>query len=257
MTTTLPPRLESYGLDLKLALPYVSLQGTTRYYRSAEGADLLWDVLTLRATVGAGIGPTLSDQFIWDIEGNRPLSNTATFTWGNFRASLIGQASAGLRSEPGFRLADGRNGNASGSHEASASFRKEVDLPLFRKGEIRFKGSLNAEFSQSLLKATESVLALTYGLTLSIPGILDINISGTSQNSSVWRYAPAWFGMSNVDGIDVRAGQCLGRSLEIHFRLESRGPPKRPFQAEGALGQGNPLSWRIGTSCSSTREVRS
>jgi len=201
LSTTLPPRLESYGLDLKLALPYATLQGTTKYYRPAEGSGFLWDSLTARATVGPNGGPTLSDTFVWNLEKDRPETNTASFAWGGFSASL------GARRSQAYDLSLGSGWQAVGQEafrlsEAAASYRKEVDLALNRKGDMKFKGSVNAQFSQSLLKATESVLALTYGLTLSVPGILDVEIAGTSQNSSVWRYAPGWFGMSNVDGIE-------------------------------------------------------
>ncbi len=201
LTTTLPPRLESYGLDLKLALPYTTIQGSTKYYRPAEGAGFLWDSLTARATLGPSAGPTLSDQFIWNVEENRPESNTTALTWGGFRASLA------ARRSQAYDLSLGSGWQAVGAEtlrlsEAAASYKREVDLDLSRGGDVRFKGSVNVQFSQSLLKATESVLALTYGLTLSVPGILDVEIAGTSQNSSVWRYAPGWFGMSNVDGIE-------------------------------------------------------
>lgn len=201
LTTTLPPRLESYGFDLKTALPYAAFQGTTKYYRPAEGADFLWDALTLSATLGPIEGPTLTDQFVWNTEKGYAASNMASFAWGGFRASLA------ARRSPAYELFLGSGWQAVGAEElrlseASASYRAEADLGLSRDGSVRFKGSLNAQFSQSLLKATESVLALTYGLTLSVPGILDVEIAGTSQNSSVWRYAPKWFGMSNVDEIE-------------------------------------------------------
>jgi len=200
LTTTLPPRLESYSMDAKLAFPYVSLQGSTKYYRSAEGVELQWDALTTKITAGLDRGPSISNQFIWDIEDNEPTSNTTTLTWGKFTASLLAKQSEAyeLSLDSGWETV---GDEAFRLTEATASFKGELDLPLFRKSDIRLKGTLNTVFSQSIIKATESVLALTYGLTLSVPGILDISVSGTSQNSSVWRYAPSWFGMSNVDGI--------------------------------------------------------
>ncbi|HSV56371.1 MAG TPA: hypothetical protein VLH39_04600, partial [Magnetospirillaceae bacterium] len=200
LTSTLPPRLESYDLDLRLSFPYVEVQGATRYYRPAEGAAPVWDSLTTRVTLQAEDGPSLSNQFIWDIETGRPVSNTAVFEWGGFEATLAARRSRA------FDLSLASGWQAYGVEtlrlsEAAATFRREVDLPLSRTGAVRLRGSINAEFSQSLLRATESVLALTYGLKLTVPGILDLEVSGTAQNSSVWRYAPAWFGMSEVDGV--------------------------------------------------------
>ncbi len=200
LTTTLPPRLESYGMDAKMSLPCVSLQGSTKYYRPLEGADFTWDALTTKITVGSDKGPRFSDQFVWNLEEGEPTSNTATFTWGGFTASLLAKQSETyeLSLDSGWATV---GAEAFRLTEINASFKDEVDLPLFRKGKARFKGTLNATFSQSLLKATESVLALTYGLTMSLPGFLDLSITGTAQNSSVWRYAPSWFGMAEVDGV--------------------------------------------------------
>lgn len=214
LTTTLPPRLESYGMDLRINLPYAALQGTTKYYRPAEGADFLWDALSARAVLGPKDGPTLTDQFVWDIERNRPTSNTATLDWGGFRASLT------ARRSQDYELVLGSGWQAVGGEElrlaeAAASYRGEVDLGLSRDGEVRFKGTLNAQFSQSLLKATESVLALTYGITLSVPGILDLEIAGTSQNSSIWRYAPDWFGMSGLGFEPVNLLEDLWNSVSL------------------------------------------
>ncbi len=214
LTTTLPPRLDSYGMDLRLNLPYAAFQGTTKYYRPAEGAAFLWDALTARAVLGPKEGPTLTDQFVWNIEENRPTSNTATLDWGGFRASL-----AARRSQT-YDLVLGSGWQAVGAEElrlseAAASYRGEVDLGLSRDGRVRFKGTLNAQFSQSLLKATESVLALTYGLTLSVPGLLDLEIAGTSQNSSVWRYAPEWFGMSGLGFEPVSVLEDLWNSVSL------------------------------------------
>jgi len=214
LTTTLPPRLESYGLDLKANLPYAIFQGTTKYYRPVAGADFLWDALTLRATLGPAEGPTLTDQFVWNTEQGYAASNTASFAWGGFRASLA------ARRSQAFELIPGSGWQAVGAEElrlseAAASYRAEADLGLSRDGSVRFKGSMNAQFSQSLLKATESVLALTYGLTLSVPGILDVEIAGTSQNSSVWRYAPDWFGMSGLGFEPVNVLADLWNSVSL------------------------------------------
>ena len=214
LTTTLPPRLESYGLDLKLALPYTALQGTTKYYRPAEGAGFVWDVLTTRAVLGPEGGPTLTNLFVWNIEDERPVSNTVSLDWGGFRASLA------ARRSQSYELVLGSGWQAVGAEElrlseAAASYRAEADLGLSRDGSVRFKGSLNAQFSQSLLKATESVLALTYGLRFSVPGILDVEIAGTSQNSSVWRYAPEWFGMSGLGFEPVNFFRDLWNSVSL------------------------------------------
>lgn len=198
LTSTLPPRLESYTLDAKLNVPWVALQGSTKYYRSAEGTDLVWDDLTAKLTAGSSRGgPKLSNQFVWDIQENEPASNTTTFTWGGFSASLgAGQSKSYTLDPDSGWVEDGAK--AFRLTNASASYKKTFDLPLFRAGAAKFKGNLDAQFSQSLVKATDSVLALTYGITITIPKILDLTISGTSQNSSVWRYAPSWFGMSTV-----------------------------------------------------------
>lgn len=220
LSSTLPPRLESYGFDAKFSVPFVSLQGTTKYYRSTALASLRWDALTLRLNAGLPGGPGLTDQFVWNVEDQEPASNTATFTWGGFQASLLANRSKAYD----LSLASGWQTVGSEAFrltQVSASYKKEVDLPLFRKGDIRLKGSLDAAFSQSLLKATESVLALTYGISFSVPGLLDVNVSGTSQNSSVWRYAPSWFGMSDVDGITfepVNVFEDLWNSVSIWNR---------------------------------------
>lgn len=214
LTTSLPPRLESYGLDLKLALPYAAIQGTTKYYRPALNAAFLWDILTLRATLGPDTGPTLTNQFVWNIEKGQPSSNTAALVWGGFRAALT------ARRSQAYELFLGSGWQPVGAEElrlseATASYKAEAGLGLSRDGSVRFKGSLDAQFSQSLLKATESVLALTYGLTLSVPGILDVEVAGTSQNSSVWRYAPEWFGMSALGFEPVSPFKDLWDSISI------------------------------------------
>ena len=214
LSTTLPPRLESYGLDLKTTFPYAVFQGTTKYYRPVLGAEFLWDALTVRATLGPAAGPTLTNQFIWNIEKGQPTSNTASIVWGDFRASLT------ARRSQAYELILGSGWQAFGSEElrlseATASYKAETDLGVSRQGAVRFKGSVNTQFSQSLLKATESTLAITYGLTLSVPKLLDIEIAGTSQNSSVWRYAPGWFGMSGLGFEPVNVFRDLWNSVSI------------------------------------------
>ena len=199
-TSTLPPRLESYSMAAKFTIPYVNLQGSTKYYQSAEGADCKWDDFTAKMTAGPDKGPTLTDQFVWSIEDAEPVSNITTFTWGGFSASLSAEQSDAyeLSLESGWESVGNEKFRLT---TAAASYKKEVDLPMFRTGAVRFKGSLNTTFSLDLLKVTESALAITYGLTIVWPDFLDLTLSGTSQNSSVWRYAPSWFGMSEVDGV--------------------------------------------------------
>ena len=62
--------------------------------------------------------------------------------------------------------------------------------------------SVDASYTQSLLRFSESTLAFNLGLTFKLTDVVDLTFSSVSQNSSAWRYWP-WLFNETLEAADL------------------------------------------------------
>jgi len=212
LTMSLPPTVESYSAKLALDGGPIDLSVSERMHRASAESTYSFDPISASLAFSRESWPTISDTFVFDPEAGVPVSNVATLAWGPFSTSLT--ARKAIAYEP----------IASGWQAVGAESFRASGLSMALKGTLKSKeGSAaawslagNASLSQSFLRFSESSLAIGLTASLRIKGALDISLTSQSQNSSLWRYYPAFFGTStDLSAYWVPFYTDLWRSLSI------------------------------------------
>jgi len=195
LTMSLPPTSESYTGAVNLAASPGGWKCTAalkdRMYRTSSLATFSWDPLSFALSVTAPFGLALSDTLTYDMTLGDLTGNTATLGWGPASASLV--AAQGYYYYP--VIGSGWVAYSSEKTLVLSSFKAAFSKTWKSAAGSPFTASLavDASYTQSLLQFSNSVLALSLGLTLKVTDVIDVSFKSVSQNSSAWRYCPWLF----------------------------------------------------------------
>ena len=202
LTMSLPPTSESYTGAVNLAASPDGWKCTAalkdRMYRSSSLAAFSWEPLSFALSITAPFGLALSDTLTYDTTLDDVTGNTATLGWGPASASLV--AAQGYYYYP--VIGSGWVAYASEKSLVFTSFKAAFSKTWKSGANAPFTASLavDASYTQSLLQFSNSVLALSLGLTLKVTDFIDVTFKSVSQNSSAWRYCPWLFPAVELTG---------------------------------------------------------
>jgi hypothetical protein len=167
-------------------------------YRTSSLATFSWDPLSFALSITAPFGLTLSDSLTYDTTLEDVTGNTATLGWGPASASLV--AARGYYYYP--VIGSGWVAYSSEKSLVFSSFKAAFSRTWKSAASAPFTASLavDASYTQSLLQFSNSVLALSLGLTLKVTDFIDVSLKSVSQNSSAWRYCPWLFPAVELTG---------------------------------------------------------
>jgi hypothetical protein len=198
----MPPLLQGYSARLNLKTLWATLSVGTAYTLPAEDQDFVWDPLNSSLTLGSAPWPVLTGSFIWNLDSGLPVSTSAAVAWNGLSASLS------AREAVAYELTLGSGWISTGAPEFRVSsavlgFTKKLQPPVSWQRRIAWTLNVNASAQQSFLRFTDSYLNFILGLTFKVHEFLDITVSTTSKNSSLWRYYPGFFELpSTVDPVN-------------------------------------------------------
>ncbi len=201
LTAALPPTLDSYTGAIALNAGFANLSVGSRMYRKSKGADFSYDNITASAKIGATGWPTLNDSFVYDPTDKYAVSNTTTFAWATFNASLAASRAKSYKPVVGSGwVAYGDEKFSLSSLSASFAPSWKSDAAATDKSVWSIAPSLS--YSQSLIRFSESSLAFSLSGSLKLGDDLTLSLSSSSANSAVWRYY-AWLFDDDLTAMDL------------------------------------------------------
>lgn len=188
----LPPLLGGYTGKLSLKAPWATLTVGTEYSMPSEDEEYAWSPLSSSLTLGEAPWPKLTGSYVWDIDDEKPTALSLQVAWNGFSAS------ASAKEAVAYRLSYGSGWSSVGDpsfmvNAMAMAYKASWKPPAAWRRRIQWTMDVNASASQSFLRFTDSYLSFVYGLTFKAHELLDLSLSSTSKNSSLWRYFPDAF----------------------------------------------------------------
>lgn len=194
----LPPLLEKYTASYSLDEKYIhtNIQGIVS--RASEDSELTPSSLTARIEGGGKPYPTLSQDFSWDFDAGAPLASSTALSYGWAKAGYTMKKSKGYVFSDGLWSTDGTEYFR--PYELSFSLSPETgaasNLETTKAAEnqsLKLRASSKLEYSQNLVRFTESTLSASFDLSLASAQGTSISFASVSANKSAWRYWPGLF----------------------------------------------------------------
>ncbi len=197
----LPPRLGGYTGRLSLKAPWATLTVGSEYSMPSEDEEYVWSPLSSSLTLGEAPWPKLTGSYVWDIEDEKPTALSLQVAWNGFTAS------ASAKEAVAYRLSYGAGWSSVGDpsfmvNSMSMAYKTSWKPPAAWRRRIQWTMDVNAAAQQSFLRFTDSYLNFVYGLTFKVHELLDLSLSSTSRNASLWRYFPAAFEIPEEIALD-------------------------------------------------------
>lgn len=167
----------------------------------SEDEDYAWSPLSSSLTLGEAPWPKLTGSYVWDIDDGKPTALSLQVAWNGFSAS------ASAKEAVAYRLSYGSGWSSVGDpsfmvNAMAMAYKASWKPPAAWRRRIQWTMDVNASASQSFLRFTDSYLSFVYGLTFKAHELLDLSLSSTSKNSSLWRYFPDAFEIPEEIGLD-------------------------------------------------------
>jgi hypothetical protein len=158
----------------------------------SEDEEYAWSPLSSSLTIGESPWPKLTGSYVWDIADEKPTALSLQVAWNGFSAS------ASAKEAVAYRLTYGSGWSSVGDpsfmvNAMAMAYKTSWKPPAAWRRRIQWTMDVNATAQQSFLRFTDSYLNFVYGLTFKVHEFLDLSLSSTSKNSSLWRYFPAAF----------------------------------------------------------------
>ncbi len=192
LVATLPPKDESYSGALSSRIDDITLTASSKIYRPANQSDWKYDPLSLGALYSPGGGFTLSDTFVQNLEAARPESNATTVGFRGLSATF------NMRHSPDYYFDSATTPMQWRQTPGSEGFRP-TDMNIsfsksdwkdayFWKNRIKAKPTVSTSLAIDFQQFTKSNFNLNLGAQASVNEFLDISLSYTSQNASIFWY---------------------------------------------------------------------
>ncbi len=196
VSASLPPLRQSYSGKVDLRANGLTVSASTRWAARDDAGTFSWDPLAANATWSPKGLFRLTGNLSWNLEEERPESARAALDAGPLSLGISARHSIGYRLE--LETAPLGWQPATGSErfrpsDASLSLSGDWNPEPFWKDRVDLSLSASLAASQSLLKFTDSSLALNLRAELKVAERLTLSFTSVSRNQSLWRYFPGLF----------------------------------------------------------------
>jgi len=190
-SATLPPEESNYVASYTLANSWLQAKVKASIV-TAEIDDTTYDTTSLLSAgiaLGGGSFPLLNSEFSWNLDTSEPDLSNSTLSYKWFRASFIAKYAKGYAYQNGSWILDGTEY----FRPYQVGFSLSPSLTLGKANALQFKTDANLNYSQNLIKFTESSLSTALGFTVTSSSGTSLSFKTESLNKASWRYWPGIF----------------------------------------------------------------
>ncbi|HOV95044.1 MAG TPA: hypothetical protein PLT87_09200 [Spirochaetales bacterium] len=190
-SATLPPEDSTYVASYTLANSWLQAKLKASIV-TAEIDDTIYNntsLLSAGITLGGGSFPLLNSEFRWNLDTSEPDLSDSSLSYRWFRARFIAKNAKGYAYQNGSWILDGTEYFRPYQVGLSLS----PSLTLGKASAFQFKTDANLNYSQNLIKFTESSLSTAIGFTVTSSSGTSLSFKTESLNKASWRYWPGIF----------------------------------------------------------------
>ncbi|MCM1321146.1 MAG: hypothetical protein NC041_04855 [Bacteroides sp.] len=190
LQANLPPEVDSYLGRIYFSFPFMTFSAQTKYKQTSE-TDSSWvfDPFTQNASWNFFSNKLkLTQSFSYNIEDDQAVSFKVGASWNGLQISYNMQYTKNYSFNPSSGWAVNEDGEQFHPYSLSVSYSMPSKKHVWWKKRIHFTPGLSTSIYADLVKPTNSYLVFEPSVKFTINQFLDISLSTSSRNSTIFKY---------------------------------------------------------------------